>query len=144
MQDRQERNEFKEKESKEVETSFPELKLVETKLMIDEGKHAEEELSNVKRRGQQSIDDLFGELQESINSLDEYGFEWQPAVTFEKPSLKEFDVNIFPDTLKNMVLSVSRFTQTPVDLAAICLIGVLSTDLQKIFMLNQSLAGKNL
>lgn len=99
----------------------------------EQEKLTKEELSDVKSRGQQLMDALFEELEESINSLDEYGLEWQPPITFEKPTLKEFDVTIFPNALKNMVLSVSRFTQTPVDLAAMCLIGVLSTALQKKF-----------
>lgn len=94
-------------------------------------KNAKEKPPNVQSDGQQSSIKLYEELYESINSLDEYGFEWQPPITFEESALKQFDVNVFPNTLKDMVLAVSRFTQTPVDLAAICLIGVLSTVLQK-------------
>ncbi|WP_339259846.1 YfjI family protein [Lysinibacillus sp. FSL K6-3209] len=140
MQNNQECNEFEQKENQEVEDDFSELKLAEAKLELDiksEKKHAKEKPSNVQSDGQQSsiklYEELYEELYESINSLDEYGFEWQPPITFEESALKQFDVNIFPNTLKNMVLAVSRFTQTPVDLAAICLIGVLSTVLQKKF-----------
>ena len=141
MQNNQECNEFEQEEDQEVENDFSELKLAEAKLELD----FESEISpNVRSSGLQLSNNLFEELYESINSLDEYGFEWQPPITFEESALKQFDVNVFPNTLKNMVLAVSRFTQTPVDLAAVCLIGVLSTVLQKSFTLNQSKAGKNL
>lgn len=130
MQNNQECNEFEQEEDQEVENDFSELKLAEAKLELD----FESEISpNVRSSGLQLSNNLFEELYESINSLDEYGFEWQPPITFEESALKQFDVNVFPNTLKDMVLAVSRFTQTPVDLAAICLIGVLSTVLQKKF-----------
>ncbi|MGE7942213.1 YfjI family protein [Lysinibacillus xylanilyticus] len=130
MRNNQECNEFEQEEDQEVENDFSELKLAEAKLELD----FESEISpNVRSGGLQLSNNLFEELYESINSLDEYGFEWQPPITFEESALKQFDVNVFPNTLKNMVLAVSRFTQTPVDVAAICLIGVLSTVLQKKF-----------
>lgn len=119
-----------------VEDDFSELKLAEAKLELDiesEKKHAQDNPSNVQSDGLQASIKLYEELCESINTIDEYGFEWQPPITFEESILNQFDVNVFPDTLKNMVLAVSRFTQTPTDLAAICLIGVLSTALQKKF-----------
>lgn len=123
-------NEFEQEEDQEVENYFSELKLAEAKLELE----FESEISpNVRSGGLQLGNNLFEELYESINSLDEYGFEWQPPITLEESALKQFDVNIFPNTLKNMVLAVSRFTQTPIDLASICLIGVLSTVLQKKF-----------
>ncbi|TQR31709.1 DUF3987 domain-containing protein [Lysinibacillus sphaericus] len=126
MQNKQESNEF-DQNRQEVEVNFSTVKskqniesaIKQTKIITTNGKGKELQ--------------LYEELHENINSTDEYGYEWQPPITFEELTSKQFDVNVFPSTLKNMVLSVSRFAQTPVDLAAISLIGVLSTALQKKF-----------
>lgn len=127
MQNNQECNEFEQEETQEVEDNFSELN------MVSEKKQAKENSPKVKSDRLQLSINLCEELYEILNNVDEYGFEWEPPITFEESILKEFDVNIFPNPLKNMVLAVSHFTQTPIDLAAICLIGVLSTVLQKKF-----------
>ncbi|MBK3497170.1 DUF3987 domain-containing protein [Viridibacillus sp. YIM B01967] len=114
-------------ENQEVEVNFS--KSMPKQNIESEVKHTKTSAANEHGKELQ----LFEELYENINSTDEYGYEWQPPITFEKLALKPFDVNVFPSLFKNMVLSVSRFTQTPVDLASICLIGGLSTVLQKKF-----------
>lgn len=59
--------------------------------------------------------------------------DWEKIVSFDEYDLPKFDLNVFPDSLKRFIISVSDFTQTPDDLAAICLIGMLSVSLQNKF-----------
>lgn len=59
--------------------------------------------------------------------------EWKNIVDFEEYDLPEFDLSIFPKLLKDFIVSISDFTQTPSDLSAICLIGMLSVSLQNKF-----------
>lgn len=60
--------------------------------------------------------------------------EWKDIVSFDEYDLPKFNLNIFPQTLKDFILSVSGSTQTPYDLSAICLIGALSVSLQRKFV----------
>lgn len=64
-------------------------------------------------------------------NIDTDELEWETPIPFDSYELPTFDSGIFSPTIKNMVDSVAEFTQTPVDLAAICAIGVLSTTFAK-------------
>ena len=59
--------------------------------------------------------------------------EWKEIVSFDQYDLPQFNLNVFPKLLKDFIISVSEFTQTPADLSAICLIGMLSVSLQNKF-----------
>lgn len=58
---------------------------------------------------------------------------WEKIVDFDEYDLPKFNLEVFPKPLKDFIVSVSNFTQTPTDLAAICLIGMLSISLQNKF-----------
>ncbi|UPG61663.1 YfjI family protein [Metabacillus endolithicus] len=59
--------------------------------------------------------------------------EWAMPVTFDEYDTIPFPIEIFPTTIQNMVKAVAIDTQTPIDLAAMVCIGVLSTALSKKF-----------
>ncbi|AND42626.1 YfjI family protein [Cytobacillus oceanisediminis] len=59
--------------------------------------------------------------------------EWSMPVTFDEYDTIPFPIEIFPATIQNMVKAVAIDTQTPIDLAAMVCIGVLSTALSKKF-----------
>lgn len=54
---------------------------------------------------------------------------------FDKYNLPIFDVSVFSKEIQEMILAVSEFNQTPVDLAAFCAVGALSTALQGKFVI---------
>ena len=51
---------------------------------------------------------------------------WSEPVPFEEKKLPSFPVNMLPEVLKNYVLAVAESLQTPVDMAAVSALGVLS------------------
>lgn len=59
--------------------------------------------------------------------------DWKEIVSFDEYDLLQFNLNVFPKLLKDFIISVSDFTQTPTDLSAICLLGMLSVSLQNKF-----------
>lgn len=59
--------------------------------------------------------------------------KWSMPVTFDEYDTIPFPIEIFPATIQNMVKAVAIDTQTPIDLAAMVCIGVLSTALSKKF-----------
>ncbi|MBT2641736.1 DUF3987 domain-containing protein [Bacillus sp. ISL-41] len=81
--------------------------------------------------------DVLSALNENENSKmnhNENELEWDIPIPFNTYALPEFDSGIFPPTIKEMIDSVAHFTQTPVDLAAFCTFGVLSTALTNKFI----------
>lgn len=57
--------------------------------------------------------------------------KWEKPIPFEEPELPSFEPNVFPDWLRNYVIEVAESTQTPIDVACIAGISVLSTVLSK-------------
>ncbi|WP_346200246.1 YfjI family protein [Caldifermentibacillus hisashii] len=81
-------------------------------------------------------EELFKELVNALNEkqpADNDELEWEIPVPFNTYNLPKFDSQVFSPTIKDMVESVAKFTQTPVDLPAIIAFGVLSTVLSKKF-----------
>ncbi|MGG3162153.1 YfjI family protein [Geobacillus stearothermophilus] len=81
-------------------------------------------------------EELFKEIVDALNkkqSVDNDELEWETPVPFSTYDLPKFDSQVFSPTIKDMVESVAKFTQTPVDLPAIIAFGVLSTVLSKKF-----------
>lgn len=61
--------------------------------------------------------------------------DWETPVEFDKYNLPEFDISIFSHEIKEMILAVSKFNQTPIDLACFVALGALSTALQGKFVI---------
>ncbi|MEO4054488.1 YfjI family protein [Solibacillus sp. CAU 1738] len=76
---------------------------------------------------------FYHDLKRQVTTASITEFEWEDPIEFDEIELETFDISIFPDFLQNTILAVSNFTQTPVDLPAMCLLGALSTALQKKF-----------
>lgn len=86
---------------------------------------------------------LYQEIKEVLNKesnsmteiqLTDDEFEWENPVPFDDYEVPKFNSKVFSPTIKTMVDSVSKFTQTPNDLPAMIAIGVLSTILSKKFV----------
>lgn len=60
---------------------------------------------------------------------------WETPIEFDKYNLPIFDVTVFSKEIQEMILAVSDFNQTPVDLAAFCALGALSTAIQGKFVI---------
>lgn len=61
---------------------------------------------------------------------------WEPPVSFDEPELSPFPTYIFPGWLENHVLAVAESTQTPVDMASMAAISMLSIGTAKKFVIN--------
>lgn len=81
-------------------------------------------------------EELFKEIVDALNkkqSVDNDELEWETPVPFSTFDLPMFDSDVFSPTIKDMVESVAKFTQTPVDLPAIIAFGVINCTEQEIF-----------
>lgn len=56
--------------------------------------------------------------------------KWRPPIPFDEVELPHFPVDAFPASLRDWVKSVAKNTATPVDMAAVCTLAVLSCALQ--------------
>lgn len=65
--------------------------------------------------------------------------QWKEPIPFEEVNLPAFPINSLPDSLKQYVTAVSESTATPVDMAAICALAMVSTAVQSKF----SILGKD-
>jgi len=77
---------------------------------------------------------LFYDLYYQSNPAVPY-HHWETPVEFDEYNLPKFDVSVFSNEIKEMILAVSEFNQTPIDLAAFCGLGSLSTALQGKFVI---------
>ena len=77
---------------------------------------------------------LFYELYHEANPKVPH-HHWETPIEFDKYNLPIFDVSIFSKEIQEMIIAVSDFNQTPVDLAAFCAVGALSTALQGKFVI---------
>ncbi|AQX53053.1 YfjI family protein [Priestia flexa] len=73
-----------------------------------------------------------GTVKQPLQSSEE---EWSMPVTFDEYNTLPFPVEVFPNTIQDMVKAVSIHNQTPIDLSAMVCIGVLSTALSKKFVM---------
>lgn len=101
---------------------------------------AKEEIEEIRKNRKMTDvgvgEELFKEIVDALNkkqSVDNDELEWEIPVPFNTYNLPKFDSQVFSPTIKDMVESVAKFTQTPVDLPAIIAFGVLSTVLSKKF-----------
>lgn len=62
-------------------------------------------------------------------------YHWETPVEFDKYNLPTFNVSIFSKEIQEMILAVSEFNKTPIDLAAFCGLGALSTAIQGKFII---------
>lgn len=59
--------------------------------------------------------------------------KWENPIPFEKKTLPSFPINVYPEWLQSFVYHLAESTQTPVDVAAVGAISILSTALSKKF-----------
>jgi Protein of unknown function (DUF3987) len=85
------------------------------------------------RRQTEGNEELFHDVMKSLDTIEFDGEEWTPPVTFDEHEVIPFPAEVFSTTIHDMVKAVANDTQTPVDLAAMVCIGVLSTALSKKF-----------
>lgn len=55
---------------------------------------------------------------------------WSPPVSFRDSHLKVWSEGVFPDPFQKFIIELSRFTETPIELAALMVLPVVSTALQ--------------
>lgn len=81
-----------------------------------------------------TFDDLLSMTQ--FNEEKRYMEQWEEPVYYDKYDLPAFNVEIFPNWLKDFIIAVAVSTQTPVDMAAMAALTILSIALAKNYEIN--------
>ncbi|PAE32471.1 YfjI family protein [Bacillus sp. 7884-1] len=79
-------------------------------------------------------DDL--QLVTKFNEEIKFMEQWEEPIYFDKYNLPAFNVEIFPHWLKDFIIAVAVSTQTPVDMAAMAAVTILSIALSKNYEIN--------
>lgn len=74
----------------------------------------------------------FGESEQKKEALP----QWQDPISFDEYVLPKFNIEIFPNWLKEYIEGIAESTQTPIDAASMATISILSTILSKKFYVN--------
>jgi replicative DNA helicase len=81
------------------------------------------------------LDEIDETVAHLVNSQDRKiimnGIEWGQPVPFDEYILPRFPVDIFPEWIRNYIQSVAESTQTPVDMASMAALSVLSISMAK-------------
>lgn len=96
----------------------------------------EDKINMLKNRKVSDVGDsinLLEDITKALNTKNEKEFDFDNLIEFSEVDLPSFPLEVLSPTIRETVTAVAEFTQTPVDLAAMVVQGVLSTVLSKKF-----------